>query len=600
METSEHRSLCHQLAEDLSWLEGHCRRQAGLEEHVGRLRLAAALVRNCVGPFLEGEPPRPLHIAVVGGAGSGKSTITNFLVGSNVAEANPQAGFTRHPVAYAQNNGTLHWPVQYGFLQPLTRLSNGAPANLDEDVYQIRHVSANSGYNLLQDFVVWDCPDMTTWAATGYVPRLIEVCGLADVVIYVASDERYNDEVPTQFLHFLMAAGKPVVVCLTKARETEAEALRQHFEKEVLAKLPGRQAAVLIIPFLKPEELADPVKHAARYRVPLLNQIAVLGNSPATARQRTVRAAVNHLAAGTDSFLESARADLIALDQYRSLANACQVEFEQRYFREYLTSEKFRRFDEAMVKLIDLLELPGVGKVISSALYVVRTPYRLLKGLVQKALSRPEGPQLPEKPVLEAALSAWLDRLKAESLRRENSHPLWAHVAKGLDDGLNAGAKKKLEETFRGFQMGLADEVERTSRAIYADLEKNPVLLNTLRGGKFALDVAAVATPLVTFGLSPWDLVLVPLALSVTQMLVELFGKQYVESQREQTRRRQYDLARALVAKPLGEWIAQWPLSGGSSFEQLQQVLNRIPQSIRKVQEAVEQVSAAQTGEVRA
>ena len=57
---------------------------------------------------------------------------------------------------------------------------------------------------------------MTTWAAGGYVPRLIEVAGLADVIVYVASDERYNDEVPTQFLQLLVRAGKALVVVLTK------------------------------------------------------------------------------------------------------------------------------------------------------------------------------------------------------------------------------------------------------------------------------------------------------------------------------------------------------------------------------------------------
>lgn len=582
-----------QLADDLAWLEDHCRKQSGMEEHSSRLRLAAALVRNCIGPYLERQPASPLHVAVVGGAGSGKSTIANFLIGANVAEANPQAGFTRHPVAYVHSDAALNWPSQYGLLQPLVRLLENAPSSLDQDVYQIRRSSPTSGYCLLDDFVVWDCPDMTTWAATGYVPRLIEVCGLADVVVYVASDERYNDEVPTQFLHFLMRAGKPVVVCLTKMRETEASALLQHFTTEVLGSIPHQQTPVITIPFLSSEQLADPVRLAARYRVPLLNQIAVLGSSAALARQRTVRAAANHLAAGNDSFLASARADLLALDQWRQLAQATQEEFASRYYREYLSSEKFRRFDEAMVKLVDLLELPGVGKYISGALYVIRTPYRLLKGLVQKALARPEGPQLPEKPVLEAALTAWLDRLRAECLRRSNDHALWAHVAKGFDAGLTGGAKKRLEETFRGFQLGLADEVERTSRAIYADLEKNPVLLNSLRGGKLALDVTAIATPLLTFGINAWDLLLVPLALSVTQMLVELFGKQYVETQREQTRRRQYELAQEFVVKPLGAWLAQWPLSGGSSFEQLQQVLQRIPTSIRQVQEAVDALAGA-------
>ena len=42
---------------------------------------------------------------------------------------------------------------------------------------------------------------MTTWAAPGYIPRLLEVCGLTDALVYVASDERYNDEAPTQSMN---------------------------------------------------------------------------------------------------------------------------------------------------------------------------------------------------------------------------------------------------------------------------------------------------------------------------------------------------------------------------------------------------------------
>ena len=79
---------------------------------------------------------------------------------------------------------------------------------------------------------------MTTWASAGYVTRLMEVAALADVVVYVASDERYNDEVPTQFLHLLVKAGKAVVVVLTKVREADAPALVDHFRREILGRLP--------------------------------------------------------------------------------------------------------------------------------------------------------------------------------------------------------------------------------------------------------------------------------------------------------------------------------------------------------------------------
>src|SRR5437588_6106451 len=140
MDNSAYRHLVNQLAEDFGWLEDHCRQRPEQAAHAGQLRLAAALVRNCVGPFLDHQPSTPIHVAVVGGAGAGKSTVVNFLTGTGAAEANPLAGFTRHPVAYVNANGALLWPTHYGFLGPLQRLAEPEPANFDQDVYQIRRV----------------------------------------------------------------------------------------------------------------------------------------------------------------------------------------------------------------------------------------------------------------------------------------------------------------------------------------------------------------------------------------------------------------------------------------------------------------------------
>src|SRR5579883_1828633 len=237
MEPHEHRETVRQLGDDLQWLEDHCRKQPDLAAHAGHLRLAAALTRDVIGPALEGQPPTPLFVAVVGGAGTGKSTVVNLLLGSVVAEANPQAGYTRHPTAYVPAGSAAPWPSTLGFLGPLRRLSGDHPANLDEDVYQVRQVPAVGPDDPLAEFVVWDCPDMTTWAATGYVSRLMEVAALADVVVYVASDERYNDEVPTQFLDLLARAGKAIVVCLTKMRPADAAAIADHFRADVLPRV---------------------------------------------------------------------------------------------------------------------------------------------------------------------------------------------------------------------------------------------------------------------------------------------------------------------------------------------------------------------------
>src|SRR5437879_9397386 len=116
MEQAAVRSLTNQLAEDLAWLEEHARTQPVHTARAAELRYAAALVRNTIAPYLEGQGAQPLHVAVVGGAGAGKSTVANMLCGAVLAESNPQAGFTRHPVAYAYANTNIAFPGSLGFL----------------------------------------------------------------------------------------------------------------------------------------------------------------------------------------------------------------------------------------------------------------------------------------------------------------------------------------------------------------------------------------------------------------------------------------------------------------------------------------------------
>jgi hypothetical protein len=581
------RGLVRQVADDLAWLEGHARKQPSGGEAAGELRLAATLVRNVVAPALEGQPAAPLHVAVVGGAGTGKSTVANLLAGSVLAEANPQAGFTRHPVAYVDAGSEVRWPSSLGYLDGLQRLNRPEPSSLDADVYQVRRVQGEPDQlSILDRFVIWDCPDMTAAVSAHYLHRLTEVAGLADVIVYVASDERYNDEVPTQFLRLLLQTGKPVVACLTKMRAADAPALIAHFQKDVLARMPGSPVACISVPHLTAVQLADPARLAAPQRIPLVNQVSVLGAPVPQARRRTIDTTVQYLGERQAALLDIARRDLDALDTWRRLVLEGQIEFDVRYRREFLTSAQFRRFDEALVRLLELLELPGVGRFVSGALWVLRTPYRLAKGLFDRTL-RPPLRSLPERRVLEEALKGWLDMLRKEAARRGDSHHLWRHIHQGFASGLGAVAHDHFEQAVNGFQVGLADEVERTARAIYEDLEKNPVALNTLRGTKFSIELGAIGATVAAMGINWFDLILAPLSASVVNMLVELLGKQYVDRQREQTRARQEAMITQYVSGPLKNWLTQWPATEGSVYEQLHLILRRFPGNVQQVETLV-------------
>lgn len=600
MEPTIHRSSVAQLADDLNWLEDHCRKQTDLAAHAGTLRLASALTRNAIGPFLEGQPARPLHIAVVGGAGAGKSTVVNFLTGTVVAEANPQAGYTRHPTAFVPPGPAFSWPSYIGFMGPLQRLSSEKPANADEDVYQVRRVSPSTTSSSSQEtsplanFVIWDCPDMTTWASAGYVNRLLEVTALADVVVYVASDERYNDEVPTQFLHLIVKAGKAVVVVLTKVREADAAALTDHFRQEILGQLPklpdGSIPAVPIIAFpqMTMAERSDPAGAGARHRVKLINQILILCESDTATRGRTVVNAAKFLATAGEGLLDVARRDLAEFEAWKTTVMVGKAEFEERYRKEFLTGEHFRRIDRYRDEVLELLELPGAGKLIGGLIWLARTPYRWARDYVAGLMIRPEMHNLSEQAVLTASLAGWLDKLHTEALKRSGSHPVWKQIAIRFDSELGPQARERFAQEFRSFELKESDDLERIGKAMVEKLEKNPALLYTIRGGRLIVDLAIVAAVLYFTWVPSWyHLLLIPLGVSLSHQGTELLVRSAVEATRSRVRHQRETLVSSGLTTPLAAWLAEWPATGGTSIEKLQQVLQRVPNTIRQLEQRV-------------
>src|SRR5262249_60661849 len=124
-------------------------------------------------------------------------------------------------------------------------------------------------------------------------------------------------------------------------------------------------------------------------------------------RKAPARAATGHRVQPPDGLLGAPRHDVNAMQSWRTTVQNGQIEFDKRYQREYLDSEKYRGFDEALVRLLNLLELPGVGKILSGTLWLVRTPYRMVKAALGKVLRRPDAPTLAEMPVLQESLHGW-------------------------------------------------------------------------------------------------------------------------------------------------------------------------------------------------
>ncbi len=116
---------------------------------------------------------RPLLVVMLmGGTGVGKSSLLNALAGGSVAQASFARPTTRDPVVY------LHQTVKPDRLDPALRLCRFAQHDRDA---------------LLQKVIV-DTPDLDSNDLANR-DKLTELLPVADVVLYVGSQEKYHDQI---------------------------------------------------------------------------------------------------------------------------------------------------------------------------------------------------------------------------------------------------------------------------------------------------------------------------------------------------------------------------------------------------------------------
>jgi hypothetical protein len=410
--------------------------------NLAELTFALGLVRYRLSPPQGRLLAERAHVGVFGGAGAGKSTVANILVGSDVAEVNAQAGYTRRPTAFYCGGDPVRgdWPDRLGIL---TRMEAGRPAEFDADYYAVRaldHLPTSPPF--LEQHVVWDCPDLTTKDATYYEFRTIEIGALADVGVYVASDERYNDEIPTHFLQAMLDAGKPVVVVLTKVSPTDADELVRLFREQVLSRLRFAENVAAVIPVPAPgrQRVGQLWTPAFPYGDEIRAAIAAVTEDLAGMRGRGAAAAAKYVRERQSRLLDPLRKDLGEWQAWAEQVRQAANEAVLRCDREHLARVDYSEFREAADRLLDAFRPKPPLDVLWRVLEILRWPARWLTGHGRTSTAGYAQAQGADA-ALDRIRRSLVEQLQVAVAARKSRHRFWAELYGDTASGRNSTAR---------------------------------------------------------------------------------------------------------------------------------------------------------------
>jgi GTPase SAR1 family protein len=176
-----------------------------------------------------------LWVVFVGGTGTGKSTIFNALCDRHLSETGVERPKTFGPIGYIHKDTVLEKNFPFPSMEikrhspdsPLSTAYAGTTGQLlvlEHDRKELSHLA------------LVDTPDLDSLEVRNRL-MVEDLYLLADVVVFVTSEEKYADEVPFQFLERIHEEEKPYFLLLNKAGSLLSR-------EEVMTSLRGQNLTV--------------------------------------------------------------------------------------------------------------------------------------------------------------------------------------------------------------------------------------------------------------------------------------------------------------------------------------------------------------------
>lgn len=479
------------------------------QQRVEQLLHGEAFIRK--GELLETHPGFPLQIAVIGPTQAGKSSVVNLLLNADAAGVSPLAGYTVQAQGFCHGltpddcDGLQHY---FGRFQCLDR------AELRPGRYDCFSLSQSAGASpLLPASVCWDTPDFDSIDAADYREGVIRTIALADIVVLVVSKEKYADQSVWEMMKAIEVFQQPTLICVNKLNEGSEpvilDSLRQKWLQTRQDPLPA------VVPLLFQKAPAVPSWPASAGRV--LTELAKkVSRSKHGGRQQQL------LNRYWLPWLEPVLAEHHAQRHWQTLVDQCLAQTVKEYQRDYLNHpHHYETFQNALLNLLTLLEIPGLAKVLGKTRRAMTWPFRKLfvSGGSRSAVNPNQ-----ELTVLNQLGEHLMIQLADRLLERTETEPAdsrwWQETALAL--------RQKRADLLQAYRQAVSDyhsdfqqDVEASAQRLYLKLQEQPMVLNSLRATRVTTDAGALLLAIQAGGIGIHDLVITPLMLTITSLLAE-------------------------------------------------------------------------------
>jgi GTPase SAR1 family protein len=161
-----------------------------------------------------------LWVVLLGGTGTGKSTLFNVLCGRPLSETGVERPKTSGPILYAHEGSRLREAIPFPEMEMMVRPASDADTHptsgFSGRLLVLEHSREDLSHILLADTPDLDSVDPDNRRVAENLYRL------SDAVIFVASQEKYADEVPYRFLLKVLREQRLCYFILNKAAEASS------------------------------------------------------------------------------------------------------------------------------------------------------------------------------------------------------------------------------------------------------------------------------------------------------------------------------------------------------------------------------------------